>query len=182
MALVVLLRGVNVGGHRTFRPSQLAQALRRFDIVNVGAAGTFVVHAPGSRREFEAALRKKLPFSTAVVLCDGRVLRRLEREHPFGDEPPAPDVTRFVSFLTRGARARPAVPITLPAEGEWLVRVVAVSNGLVFGEYRRHMKTIGYLGQLDRMFGGKLTTRNWATITRLLEALDRPRPAAPRRR
>ncbi len=39
MALVVFLRGVNVGGHRTFRPSLLARALSRYDVVNVGAAG-----------------------------------------------------------------------------------------------------------------------------------------------
>ena len=42
-ALVVFLRGVNVGGHRTFRPSVVAKELRKFDVVNVGAAGTFVV-------------------------------------------------------------------------------------------------------------------------------------------
>ena len=43
MALVVFLRGVNVGGHRTFRPSVLARELGDYDVVNVGAAGTFVV-------------------------------------------------------------------------------------------------------------------------------------------
>jgi hypothetical protein len=46
MALVVFLRGVNVGGHRTFRPSILAQQLKRYDVVNVGAAGTFVIRKP----------------------------------------------------------------------------------------------------------------------------------------
>lgn len=49
MALVVFLRGVNVGGHRTFRPRDLARKLRDYDVVNVGAAGTFVVRQPGSR-------------------------------------------------------------------------------------------------------------------------------------
>ena len=39
MALVVFLRGINVGGHRTLRPSRLAQQLSRFDAVNIGAAG-----------------------------------------------------------------------------------------------------------------------------------------------
>ena len=43
MALVVLLRGVNVGGHKAFQPSALAKELADFDVVNVGAAGTFVV-------------------------------------------------------------------------------------------------------------------------------------------
>ena len=43
MAWVVFLRGVNVGGHKAFRPSVVAKDLAEFDVVNVGAAGTFVV-------------------------------------------------------------------------------------------------------------------------------------------
>jgi len=43
MALVVLLRGVNVGGHRRFRPALLAQALAHLDVVSIGAAGTFLM-------------------------------------------------------------------------------------------------------------------------------------------
>ena len=46
MALVVFLRGVNVGGHRTFRPSLLARQLEPYGVVNVGAAGTFVSGLP----------------------------------------------------------------------------------------------------------------------------------------
>src|SRR2546422_1309455 len=94
MALVVFLRGVNVGGHRTFRPSILARDLSDYDVVNVGAAGTFVVRKPGSRAGFRAELLRKLPFETDIVLCDGRDLIRLETEHPFGTEPSRPDVDR----------------------------------------------------------------------------------------
>ncbi|MBI3694456.1 MAG: hypothetical protein HY238_06415, partial [Acidobacteria bacterium] len=43
MALVVFMRGVNVGGHKAFQPSVLARELAAFDVVNVGAAGTFVI-------------------------------------------------------------------------------------------------------------------------------------------
>ena len=55
MALIVFLRGVNVGGHRTFRPSILARELSDYDVVNVGAAGTFVVRKP-SGAKFRSAL------------------------------------------------------------------------------------------------------------------------------
>ncbi len=102
MALVVFLRGVNVGGHRTFRPSVLARELRGYDVVNVGAAGTFVIRkpvlrTPGSRAKFRAALARKLPFEAHIVLCDGRDLMRLEMQNPFGSQPSPPDVVRFVS-------------------------------------------------------------------------------------
>ena len=38
MALVVFLRGVNVGGHRTFKPAALVKQLAHLDAVNIGAA------------------------------------------------------------------------------------------------------------------------------------------------
>jgi len=164
MALVVFIRGVNVGGHRTFRPSVLARGLSDYGVVNVGAAGTFVVRKPGARGKFRAALLRKLPFKAKVVLCDGRDLIRLEMENPFGAEPVRPDIVRFVSILSRAGGLRAALSVTFPPDGEWFVRVIASKDRFVFGVYRRHMKTIGYLGQIDKLFGVPATTRNWNTI------------------
>lgn len=171
MALIVFLRGVNVGGHRTFRPSVLARELSAYDVVNVGAAGTFVVRRPGSRTKFRAELLRKLPFETKVVFCDGRDLIRLERENPFGGKPSGPEIVRFVSILSKTRRMRASIPITLPSDGEWLVRVIASKNRFVLGVYRRHMKTIGYLGQIDKLFGVPATTRNWNTILAIVRIL-----------
>src|SRR2546430_3270616 len=173
MALVVFLGGVNVGGHRTFRPSILAKELSDHDVVNVGAAGTFVVRKPGSRAKFRAALLRKLPFEAEVVLCDGRDLIGLETDNPFGSEPSRPDVVRFVSILSRAGRVRASIPVTLPPSGEWLLRVIASKNRFVFGVYRRHKKTIGYLGQIDKLCGVPVTTRNWNTVVAIVRILDR---------
>ena len=172
MALIVFLRGVNVGGHRTFRPSVLAKQLARYDIVNVGAAGTFVVRKPGSRTKFKAELCKKLPFETEVVLCDGRDLVRLVNETPFAGGPSGPDVVHFVSILSKAGRVRPQVPMALPAEGDWLLRIIAAEGRFVCGMYRRQMKAIGYLGQIDKLFGVPATTRNWNTITAIVRILE----------
>src|SRR4029077_20423952 len=54
MALVVFLRGVNVGGHRTFRPSVLARELSEYDVVNVQA--TVASKSPGGSAS-QAAIR-----------------------------------------------------------------------------------------------------------------------------
>lgn len=171
MALVVFLRGVNVGGHRTFRPSILARELSDYDVVNVGAAGTFVVRKPGSRTKFRAALLDKLPFETKVALCDGRDLLHLEVANPFGTQPSTPDVVRFVSILSKAGAVRAALPVSFPSDGLWLVRVMACEGQFVFGMYRRHMKTIGYLGQIDKLYGAPATTRNWNTIMAILRIL-----------
>jgi uncharacterized protein (DUF1697 family) len=171
MALIVFLRGVNVGGHRTFRPSMLAKELSAYDVVNIGAAGTFVVRKPGSKAKFRAALAAKLPFEAEVMICDGRDILRLETESPFAGQSKDADVVRFVSVLSKAGQLPISIPVALPPDGEWLVRVIACEQQFLFGEYRRHMKTIGYLGQLDRMFGARATTRNWNTIMAIVRNL-----------
>ena len=52
-----------------------------------------------------------------------------------------------------------------------MLRVIAVENRFVFGEYRRHMKAVGYLGQIDKLFGVPATTRNWNTIMAIVRIL-----------
>lgn len=171
MALVVFLRGVNVGGHRTFRPSILAKELSGYDVVNVGAAGTFIVRRPGPREKLRAELLRKLPFEAEVMLCDGRDLVRLERSNPFEAAPTRPDIVRFVSVLSHAGRAAAPLPITFPPNGEWLLRILAKEGRFVFGVYRRHMKAIGFLGRIDKLFGAAATTRNWNTILTLVRLL-----------
>lgn len=174
MALVVFLRGVNVGGHRTFRPSILTQELSDYNVVNVGAAGTFVVRNPRSRGDFRAALLRKLPFEAEVVMCDAREMIRLETENPFAAETSSLDVVRFVSILSKAGGVRASLPVTFPSKGAWLVQVIASRGQFVFGMYRRHMKTISYLGQIDKLYGVPATTRNWNTIVAILRILKRP--------
>ena len=175
MALIVFLRGINVGGYRTFRPSMLARELSAYDVVNVGAAGTLVVRKPGPRAKFIAELRRKLPFEAEIAFCDGSDLIQLETESPFGTEPLQPDVVQFVSILSRASRNKPSLPIAFPAGEEWFVRVIGSKGRLVFGVYRRHMRTIGYLGQIDQVFGVPAATRSWSTMLSVLRILkDQP--------
>jgi len=172
MALIVLLRGINVGGHRAFRPKLLAQELRAFDVVNIGATGTFVVRNPGSRAHLRAALHSRLPATTQFVFCEGRDLLQLATKIPFDEPSPDPDVIRFVSFLGTASRARPSLPFTIPQGRNWFVRVTTLTKRLALGEYRRHMKTIGYLGQLDTLFGTLVTTRSWTTVNAIVQTLE----------
>lgn len=150
----------------------LARELRAYDVVNVGAAGTLVVRKPGPRAEFLPELRRKLPFEAEVALCDGSDLIQLEKDNPFGAEPSRRDVVRFVSILSKAGRGKVSLPMALPNGRDWFVRIIGSKNRLVFGVYRRHMKTIGYLGQLDELFGAPATTRNWNTILSVLRILS----------
>jgi len=164
MALVVFIRGVNVGRAQNVSPKRPRKGIERLWRRECRSCGYVVGCKPGSRAKFRAALLRKLPFKAEVVLCDGRDLIRLEMENPFGAEPVRPDIVRFVSILSRAGGLRAALSVTFPPDGEWFVRVIASKDRFVFGVYRRHMKTIDYLGQIDKLFGVPATTRNWNTI------------------
>jgi uncharacterized protein (DUF1697 family) len=172
MALVVLLRGVNVGGHRTFRPAALARQLQQYDVVNLGAAGTFVVRGRVAQAELRAELSRRLPFDTEIMICQGRDITGLISRDFFADYPSRPDLVRFVSVLARTPRTAPRLPLSLPPQGEWLLRVLAREGRFVVGVYRRHIKAIGHLGTLDRVFGVPVTTRNWNTLAAIVRVLD----------
>lgn len=171
MALIVLLRGINVGGRRAFRPTLLAQELRAYDAVSIGAAGTFVVRKPPSHAHLRAELRSRLPVTTQCVFCEGKDLLRLEAKGRLEQAPFESGIVRFVSFLARRARNRPFLPLTIPQGQDWFVRVTSLTNRLAVGEYRRHMRTISYLGQLDTLFGTLVTTRSWGTVNAILRML-----------
>ncbi len=166
MALVVFLRGVNVGGHRTFRPSLVANELSNFDVVNVGAAGTFVVRNRISQAKLRAELLRQLPFEAEVVICKGDDVLDLASGNPFAGQPAGPKIV-----LAKRGQPLSSTPLSLPSGGKWLLKILATKNRFVFGLYRREMKTIRYLGQLDKIFGVPVTTRNWNTITAIARIL-----------
>jgi uncharacterized protein (DUF1697 family) len=170
---VVLLRGVNVGGHRTFRPTTLAEQLKHLDAVNIGAAGTFVIRRPVTRAQLRAELARRLPFDAEIVICQGREIVRLMSHNPFADQPVRSDIVRFVSVLSQRPRSAPSLPMSFPSSRTWLLKILARDNRFVFGVYRRHMKVIGYLGTLDRLFGVPTTTRNWNTIVAISAVLGK---------
>jgi uncharacterized protein (DUF1697 family) len=171
MALVVLLRGVNVGGHKTFRPARLAQELEHLGVVNVGAAGTFVVRRPPGKRVLRAEIARRLPFATETLICAGREVRELVSRDFFAGHPERSDIVRFVGTLARAPRSAPSTPLSLPQNGAWLVRILAREGRFLVGLYRRQMNAIGCLGTLDRLFGVPVTTRTWSTFCTIARVL-----------
>ena len=164
MALVAFLRGINVGGHRAFRPAALARELALLDVANIGAAGTFVVGGPVTAARLRAELVRRLPFDAEIAICRGAEVESLVARSPFAKEPARPGLIRFVSVLTRRPRSPRAVPARIPSTGEWFVRILGQDGSFVFGVHRRHMRAIGHLRAIERLYGVPVTTRSWETI------------------
>ena len=171
MDSVVFLRAVNVGGANRCRPASIAKELSKFDIVNIGAVGTFVVRENVSESALRAAIAKKLPFQCEIMICPAKQIVDLGRSDPFVRQPSGAEITRFISVLGKRPRILPSLPLNLPSNDDWLLKIIAIENRFVVGLYRRQMKAIGYLGKIEKILGVPATTRSWSTIEKLLAIL-----------
>ena len=169
MRWVVFLRGVNVGKANRCQPAVIASQLSRFGVINIGAVGTFVVRERVSESALRAAIAKKLPFKCEIMICPARDIIRLTSKDLFSGQPSGADITRFVSVAAKSVRL--PLPLNLPSDDDWLLKIIAIENRFVLGVYRRHMKAIGYFGKIEKLLGVPATTRNWNTIRKVSQIL-----------
>jgi uncharacterized protein (DUF1697 family) len=176
MRWVVFLRGVNVGKANRCQPAAIARELSRLGVINIGAVGTFVVRKDVSESAVHSAIEKKLPFKCEIMICPARDIIKLASKDPFARQPFGTDITRFVSVLHKRPRALPPLPLSLPSNKDWLLKVIAIQDRFVLGLYRRQMKAISYLGKIEKLLGVAATTRNWNTILKVVQILSENSP------
>jgi uncharacterized protein (DUF1697 family) len=150
-----------------------ASQLKKYGLVNTGAAGTFVVRSPISQKRLRSELLQRLPFEAHVMMCTGEELIAAASNNPFDGKPPRSGLVRFVSILSERPQLLPSIPVCIPAKGKWLVRILSRHDRFLFGLYRREMKTITCLSKIDDLFGVPATTRNWNVIRAILKVLDK---------
>ena len=171
MSAVVFLRAINVGKANRCRPAAIAKKLAKFDVVNIGAVGTFVVRTDVKESTLRSAIARQLPFKVEIMICPAREILQLAAKDFFKGQPSGPTITQFVNVLHKPLRKRPALPLSLPSNDHWLAKIIAIQGRFVLGLYRREMKAIGYLGKLEKQLGVPATNRNWTTIEKVLKAL-----------
>ena len=171
MHWVVFLRAVNVGGTNRCQPALIAKQLSKFGVVNIGAVGTFVVRENIDESTLRSAIAKKLAFQCEIMICPAKNVVDLVRKDPFSKQPSDAEITRFVSVLHKRLRSLPKLPLNLPTDDDWLLKVIAIQDRFVVGVYRRQMKAIGYLGRLEKLLAVPGTVRSWNTIEKVAKIL-----------
>lgn len=173
MALVVLLRGANLGKRR-FSPKALVAALEDLDVVNIGAAGTFVVHERVAEATLRARVQGELPWEDAemVVLKEKEVREALAAGEKVAIPPGA---KRFGIALPRKPSKAPAFPLeALAKDGKWGMRYELLSGRVLVGVRRRFDQTGSYsTKEIDAAVGAERgTMRDWPTWEKIGAALD----------
>ena len=165
MALVVFLRGANVGGHRKFQPAALAKEMAHFGVVNIGAAGTFVAKKPVGAAAFRAELARRLPFETEIMVCPASEILALAKDDPFSDPPAGKDLRRLVTVLAKAPKTLPKLPIRRPEGKSWQVDFFGITGRFAFTFWRPDQKPQIYPNAVvEKVLGVPGTTRSWSAI------------------
>ena len=174
MAWVVFLRGVNVGGHKTFRPSVIARELAGYGVINVGAAGTLVVRGTVSQASLRTEILRRLPFKPELMMCPARELLELARREPFRDAPPEKHARRFVSVMQKAPRTLPRLPLEQPAGDKWEVKIIGISGRFAWSLWRRQGGAMVYPNAVvEKHLGIPATTRSWNTVSAICDILEK---------
>jgi len=173
----MFFRAVNLGGHQTFKPGQLAKSLAEFGVVNIEAAGTFVIREDVGQTKLRTEILHRLDFKPELMIVHAREVLALARGGWSFATPKEKDMGRFVSILQKPPRTKPRLPFEAPAGQSWEVRLVAVSGPFVIS-IRRLGETYSN-AIVERHFGQPATTRNWSTIEKIFEMLEAKSAAGP---
>jgi len=170
---VVFLRAANVGGKNVFRPAQLATALEHLGVVNVGAAGTFLVRERASTASIRREILSRLEFEPEAAIIPAQEILALARSEPFRHVTFSKDLRGWVGILCRRSKARPDLPITTPAGKLWKVRFDRVEGSFALGLLHRRPGGFVFPNQVvEKALGVPATTRWWETIQRLAKLIE----------
>jgi uncharacterized protein (DUF1697 family) len=152
----------------------LARELSAFDVVNIGAAGTFVVHKPPAQAALRAELLRRLPVKAEFMICRGRDVADLVSADPFARQGRGREVRGFVSVLAKRPRKTPRLPLSYPPGEAWQVKVVGLRGQFALSVWRRTGKAMVYPNEVvETALAVPATTRNWDTIVKICNALAR---------
>ena len=172
MAHVVFLRAANVGGRNVFRPARLAADLAHLEVVNVGAAGTFVVRGRSSAAAIRREILARLPFALEIAVRPANEVLALVRSDPFRGTAFSKDLRGWVAALGTRPQALPPLPLEKPAGNAWSVRFDRVEGAFALGLWRRRPRGFVFPNQVvEGALGVPATTRWWETLERVAALL-----------
>lgn len=168
---VVLIRGANVGG-KTFRPTEVVQALPQLKLKSLGAAGTFVAQSELDDAQVVRLMAKALPFDARIFSIPGRDILRMAEQPPFPPQEAQEGVKRCLTVLEAEPRKEAPLPLEVPLPGPWEVQVLSRSGRYVFSHRRRLGDRLYYPNEyIEKAFGVAATTREWPTVTALAKVI-----------
>ncbi len=173
---VAFLRAINVAGHAVVKMEDLKEAFTAAGCRNVESyiqSGNVIYEAPATGHAALAGrilsrLSRLLGGEVVVIFRTLAHLADLVRADPFKGVPSGSDVKLYVVFLEKRPRSAPRFPLEDPKEalrasGMKGLEIFVVSGRTVKGSH-------GFPNAfIEKATGVAATSRNWNTITRIVD-------------
>ena len=175
---IAFLRAINVAGHASVKMDDLKEAFVAAGCNNVRTviqSGNVLFEAGDGDasaviQKIQVSLDRLLGTKATVLFRTFRDVENIVKADPFKDAAADAEVKRYVAFLSQTPAIKPALSPTDPKEA---LEAIAVKNLEVFIVSRK--KKNGMYGFpnnfIEKEFGVAATTRNWTTVTRIVNLL-----------
>lgn len=170
------LRGINVGGRKPVKMEDLKKAFAALGLRNIEtvlASGNVLFDTEEPRadalvKNIEEKLKLVFGHEIGVLLRSVEELQDLAGHNPFKKIKVTPQTRLYVTFLSQKPKARLKIPHESSRKD---FRILRVSDREVCSVLTLSPSwgTTDLMAVLEKEFGKKITTRNWNTITRMLE-------------
>ncbi|MEP6732211.1 MAG: DUF1697 domain-containing protein [bacterium] len=169
---MVFLRAANVGGNNVFRPAQVAAGLAHLGVVNIGAAGTFVVRGKASATSIRREILAAIPFEPSLAIRPAEEILELVRSRPFEGVKFSKDMRGWVAVMCAQSKVQPELPLHFPPAGDWALRFERVEGAYAFGLWRRLPRNFSIPANgVEKAMGVPATVRWWETYERIAKAI-----------
>jgi len=177
---IALLRGINVGKAKRIAMADLRSLLEQLgyeDVRTLLNSGNLVFTVPAKLRgesagRIEKAIESKLGVACRVTVLGAEELATAVEKNPLREAESNPP--RFlVAFLRRPSDRALLAPL---AERKWGKEKLALGERVAYLWCADGILESGLLEEFGHVLKDGITTRNWATVTKLL-ALSRRPPA-----
>lgn len=170
MSAVLLLRGVNVGGHGKLPMASLREILARLGAreveIYIQSGNAVMRDAPGAG-EIAAAVEAAHGFRPACLVIPARDFRAAMAADPFAGARETPKLLHYF-FCTGRPEADPAALEAALENGE---RARLIGPVLYF-HAPNGLGRSKFPARAERLIGTSFTVRNFATVARLAAMLD----------
>ena len=170
---IVLLRGINVGGHKKVPMADLKKLLEKTGFHNVNtllASGNVVFESDEENNnklleKITSALEKKFGFSIPVVLRGFSDIEILIILDPFKSIKVTPKTRLYATFLSEKPKKKSLTGYTSPDKS---FKIISAEKDTIFSVLDAAIaKTPEVMGVLEKEYGKNITTRNWNTVVKI---------------
>jgi uncharacterized protein (DUF1697 family) len=166
------LLGINIGPHKRIAMPQL-QALGTTlgfgRVKTLLATGNVIFDAAETdvkklEQQWETAIKDTFGFEAGVIVKPMSVIKALIEANPFSHIPVTNNTRLYITFYDK----EPTVKQTFPLRYADDFDILSATDGIIasvltLGE----MRSVDSMAVLKKMFGKKITTRNWNTILKV---------------